>query len=148
MLYLLALPMRLDGGIPGSYRVRRKAVWLTSVHLTHWFLNQQRYIVVPLKSMEMLLWHSAGQNVTFIKTAECNACAPEHKAEATRERLKNNNANAPEWPSQESRSTICGWTWIKAVRPWSLCNLTELGQFCKEGWRRITASTWAKLPET
>lgn len=134
-LYLLELPMRLNKGIPGSYRVWRKAVWLTSVHLTYWFLKQQRNIAMLLESNGNTIVTLCSSKGDLYKTAECNA-------------------NPPIDQKQHRNSLISTvlrlWPELKeAVHLWSPCKpVLWLWQFGIKEWWRTAVSRWTNLIET
>ncbi len=138
--------MVLNGGIPDSIRVRRKAVWLTSVHLTYWFWNQWKYIAMPVKSMEILLWHSAGLNVTFMRRRNAMLAHPSIKPKL--HWLQNNNVNVLEWPTQSPAQEFVvglekGRSLMLPVQP----DRAWANKFGTKNGGRIAVSGWVKLRE-
>ena len=53
---------------------------------------------MPLKSMEILLWHSAALDVTFIGLQNARPANP--SIQAAKEWLRDNNVNLLQWLSQ------------------------------------------------
>lgn len=99
MLYLLALPMWLNGGDTRLLQSQEEGC-LTHIRPSHLLICK------PAKVYRQATEVNGNTIVTFCwserdlyETAESNACTTKHKAKATQ--LKNNNVNVLEWQSQE-----------------------------------------------
>lgn len=122
VLYLLAMPVVLNKGIPGSHR------GLTSLHLTYWFLKQQRQIAMLLRSLK-----KTKQNK---KTLRCNIM--HFKGD------KNSIITKLVLLILLLVMRMC-WGWERLFKFDPCVNLTEFVK--KECWR-IEASRWTNLGKT